>query len=134
MKRKKSFDNPCIFICCTLLPHFLPPMHVCMYVPACIKAPPSHSSLFQCPSYITLSLPPTSLPHNLPCHLPLFTVCQTALLPYLVFPFEVFPCITPPPASRNGRVTCLTRNTELCVATVPPNLFSYPPVCRIKNM
>lgn len=132
MKRKKSFDNPCIFMCCTPLSHFcLPPMHVCVCVFVPASKPHHHNSLFICPSYITLSLPPPSLPHKPPCHLPLFSACQIALLPYLVFPLKVFCCITPPHASKNGKVTHLTRNAELCV---PPNLFSYPPVCRIMNM
>lgn len=121
---------------CSSFTFYLPPVCVraCACVCACIKALPSHSSLFLCPSYITLSLPPPSLSHQPPCHLLLFSVCQTALLPYPVFPLKVFRCITPPHASRKGKVTCLTRNMELCAAMVPPNLFSYLPGCRIRNM
>ena len=123
MKRKKSFDNLCIFICCTLPSHFTSFLCGRVCVRACIKALASHSGLFSCPSYISLSLPSPSLLHQPPCHLPLFSVC--AFLPYLVFSPKVFRCITPPHASRYAKVTHPTRNTELCAAVVAPNLFSY---------
>lgn len=117
MKRKKSFDNPCIFLCCTLLSHFAslphpPTPHVCVCVSAS-KPYPHTAVFFFCPSYITLSLPPLSHPHQPPRRLPLFSVCQTALLPYLVFPLKVFRYITTLHASRNGKVTRLTRNGDL---------------------
>lgn len=116
--------------------HISPPscagVRACMR--ACIKALASHSGLFSCPSYISLSLPSPSLLHQPPCHLPLFSVCQSAFLPYLVFSPKVFRCITPPHASRYAKVTHLTRNTELCTAAVAPNLFSCLPLCHIRNM
>lgn len=70
---KKKERNPLIvlvFSCVVLFYHTLPPSNVCACVCVCacscmcvcIKALPSHSSLFLCPSYITLSLPPPFLP------------------------------------------------------------------------
>lgn len=55
-----------VFSCVVLFYHILPPSScvracMCVCVFACIKAAPSHSSLFLCPIYITLSLPPPSL-------------------------------------------------------------------------
>lgn len=135
MKRKKSFDSSRVFMCFFRI---LPPSYACVCVCVCIKALPSHSSLFLCPSYFTPSQPPPSLSlspaRQPPCHLPFFfSACQSALLPYLVLPLKVFRCITPPLASRNGKVTRLTRNTEPCAAPEPPNLFPYPRAPRLKN-
>lgn len=83
-KRKKSFDSPCIFMCGTLLSHFASLKCMCVCVCACscmcvcIKALPSHSSLFLCPSYITLSLPPPFLPLP-PAFFTVMSYCSPAI-------------------------------------------------------
>lgn len=81
-KRKKSFDSPCIFMCGITL--CLPQMYVrvcvcaCSCMCVCIKALPSHSSLFLCPSYITLSLPPPFLPLT-PAFFTVMSYCSPAI-------------------------------------------------------
>lgn len=91
MKRKKSFDNPCVFIFC------LPPRHVS--VCARIKDPPLLSSPIPCPIYITLSLPPPSFfLHNFILSVP----DRSAAIP-VVFPFKTFFCFTSLHISTNRR-------------------------------
>lgn len=135
-KRKKSFDSPCIFMCGTLLSHFASLkcmcVCVCVHVRVCVCAskPYHHTAVFSFVPVISLCL---CLRPSFPCHLPFSQSCHTALLPYLVIPLKIFHCNTPTHASRNGKVTSLTRNMKLCAAAVTPNLFPYPLVCHIKN-
>lgn len=133
-KRKKSFDSPCIFMCCTLLSHFASLkcmcVCVCMFVNVCVHQSPTITQQSFPLSQLYHSVSASALPSLATC---LFQSCHTALLPYLVIPLKIFHCNTPPHASRNGKVTSLTRNMKLCAAAVTPNLFPYPLVCHIKN-
>lgn len=140
MKRGlKKERNPLIvlvFSCVVLFYHTLPPSNVCacvcVHVRVCVCAskPYHHTAVFSFVPVISLCL---CLRPSFPCHLPFSQSCHTALLPYLVIPLKIFHCNTPPHASRNGKVTSLTRNMKLCAAAVTPNLFPYPLVCHIKN-
>lgn len=88
MKRGEPFDEPCIFMCCTLPSHFasLPYMRVNAYVYVSASKPSQHRQR---------SLPVSQLYHYLCLH-PLFITnplatclyCQTVLLPCSVFSVE----------------------------------------------
>lgn len=136
---KKKERNPLIvlvFSCVVLFYHTLPPSNVCACVCVCMFV---YVCVHQSPTITQQSFPLSQLYHCLclrpsfPCHLPFSQSCHTALLPYLVIPLKIFHCNTPTHASRNGKVTSLTRNMKLCAAAVTPNLFPYPLVCHIKN-
>lgn len=112
MIRKESFDDPCIFMCCTLLSRFAALPCVCVHV-LCICMCLHHSPIIS-----QRSFPMSQLYHCLCLHPPFITnplatclYCQTVLLPCSVFPLKVFRCITPPHASRNSKVTHLTRSS-----------------------
>lgn len=125
MKRKKTFDNPCIFMCCTLLSHFasLPCVSVCLY-----QSPTITQQCFPL-SHLIHSVSASILPPQ-PTPLPLALIlsvsdCSPAI------PSVSSEIILLQHTPRNGKVTSLTRNMELCAAAVP--VYSHTHWCVISR-
>lgn len=118
------------FSCVVLLHHDFHPslLWVCVCVPA--SKPCHHTAALSHVPVISLCLcPPPSPtpPHHPPRHLPLFSDLRTQC-----FPLEVFRCLTPPHASRNGRVTQSNQERgAVCSRLI------YSPICllcHLRNM